>query len=257
MKTLYAYIQEMDGCATPGNTMGMGNPMPADIGVQGTEPLVGKKKKKCCKKVKESLLDDLDTIDSNISDNIVKDIAKYIKQNYYPCKTTISDEPSADGKYIINVHSGLAAKVNIKNLTNGHFKFGTVDKGFDISNCYQLKSLEGAPREVYGLWISEHAGIDSLVGAPDYVGSSVYLSGCLNLTSLEGCPGEIHGLLQLDGCNNLDIDAKYLPHKMVGGHLVLTDTKYDIKNNGKIDSKLKNWMSKSGCEFIRTSKNKI
>ena len=44
-------------CATPGNTVGMGNPMPAEEGVPGSEPLVTakakKEKKKKSKKTEE------------------------------------------------------------------------------------------------------------------------------------------------------------------------------------------------------------
>lgn len=54
MKTLKDYIKEMEGGATPGNTMGMGNPMaPGMDGTTGTELLVSKttkfkkEKKKC------------------------------------------------------------------------------------------------------------------------------------------------------------------------------------------------------------------
>ena len=54
MKNLKDYIKEMEGGATPGNTMGMGNPLaPGMDGTTGTEPLVGKtakfkkEKKKC------------------------------------------------------------------------------------------------------------------------------------------------------------------------------------------------------------------
>lgn len=56
MKNLKDYIKEMEGgvTATPGNTMGMGNPMtPGMDGTPGTEPLVSKtakfkkEKKKC------------------------------------------------------------------------------------------------------------------------------------------------------------------------------------------------------------------
>ena len=57
MINLFDYLQECGDCATPLDTMGMGNPVPADIGVEGTEPLVGAKKKKK-KKIKESIFDD-------------------------------------------------------------------------------------------------------------------------------------------------------------------------------------------------------
>lgn len=60
MKHILDYIEEeCAGCATPGNTMGMGNPMSPTEEAPGTEPLCGKcKKEKKKKKVTESILDD-------------------------------------------------------------------------------------------------------------------------------------------------------------------------------------------------------
>lgn len=40
MKQLYNYIQEMEGCATPSNVMGMGNPMPPTDTQPGSEPVI-------------------------------------------------------------------------------------------------------------------------------------------------------------------------------------------------------------------------
>ena len=60
MKSLYKYIQE-EIAATPDNTMGVGNPMPAGVtGEIGSEPLVTVKTKQCnkdkkCKKYKKFL----------------------------------------------------------------------------------------------------------------------------------------------------------------------------------------------------------
>lgn len=48
MKRLIDILREE--CATPGNTVGMGNPMPAGEGVPGSEPLVTAKAKKEKKK---------------------------------------------------------------------------------------------------------------------------------------------------------------------------------------------------------------
>ena len=54
MISLKDYIKEMEGAATPGNTMGMGNPTAPSGDMTGTEPLVTnktakfkKEKKKC------------------------------------------------------------------------------------------------------------------------------------------------------------------------------------------------------------------
>ena len=78
MKNLIEYIEECgEGCATPGNTMGMGNPMPSTGDQPGTEPIThiagpkqekketSKRKKK---KVTESILDN----DLDINENAAK-----------------------------------------------------------------------------------------------------------------------------------------------------------------------------------------
>ena len=64
MKTLYSYVENL--MATPGNTMGMGNPIPACDGGLGSEPIypIDSKTAKCKKekhkkKLKESLLESL------------------------------------------------------------------------------------------------------------------------------------------------------------------------------------------------------
>lgn len=40
MKNIIDYIREMEGMATPLNTMGMGNPMPPANGEPGSEPVI-------------------------------------------------------------------------------------------------------------------------------------------------------------------------------------------------------------------------
>jgi hypothetical protein len=55
MKTLKEYLKEMEGGATPGNTMGMGNPMaPGMDGTPGTEPLVTNRTAKTKKEKKNA-----------------------------------------------------------------------------------------------------------------------------------------------------------------------------------------------------------
>lgn len=63
MKSLYDIILDECDCVTPGNTVGMGNPMMPTAEEPGTEPLPTQKKKKS-KKIKESLLDELEDIES-------------------------------------------------------------------------------------------------------------------------------------------------------------------------------------------------
>lgn len=81
MKNLIEYIEECgEGCATPSNTMGMGNPMPPTGDQSGTEPIAhiagpkqekketSKRKKK---KVTESILDD--NVGDGIDEKIILD----------------------------------------------------------------------------------------------------------------------------------------------------------------------------------------
>ena len=72
MKRLIDYIEECgEGCSTPGNTMGMGNPMLPTEEAPGSEPLCGKcKKEKKKKKVTESILD-TDSSEKNLDANII------------------------------------------------------------------------------------------------------------------------------------------------------------------------------------------
>lgn len=59
MKNILDILQEMEGCSTPGDTMGIGNPLPAEEGSLGSEPICAKckKEKPKKKKIRESLLD--------------------------------------------------------------------------------------------------------------------------------------------------------------------------------------------------------
>ena len=57
MKHLKDIVKEMEGGATPANTMGMGNPMPPTDGCCGSEPLAPIKKKTKKKPVKEAFFD--------------------------------------------------------------------------------------------------------------------------------------------------------------------------------------------------------
>lgn len=74
MKDLYELYE--DGCTTPGNTVGMGNPTPPTDGEPGSEPLCGKGKcKRKKKKVEESLLTKTSTKVQNF--NFIDSIAEW------------------------------------------------------------------------------------------------------------------------------------------------------------------------------------
>lgn len=105
MKALYdiytvmgddAFYEEC--CATPGNTMGMSNPMLPTAEEPGTEPLTPTAKTKTEKKqkhkkaaVKEGILDDIDTTIGN-GDKLVSIIEWYKTQRGYACEDTDDDD---------------------------------------------------------------------------------------------------------------------------------------------------------------------
>lgn len=79
MKSLSQYIANEcgDGAATPGSTIGMGNPMmpgaDGDDSIVGSGDLLTAKAKKEKKKIKEGLLDiDLDVKDEVVVTNLAK-----------------------------------------------------------------------------------------------------------------------------------------------------------------------------------------
>lgn len=72
MKNLYDIYEDGAITSTPGNTVGMGNPMLPTAEEPGTEPLVTakcKKDKKKCKKIKEGILDNIDNTIDNLDNN--------------------------------------------------------------------------------------------------------------------------------------------------------------------------------------------
>lgn len=100
MISLFNYLQECGDCVAPLNTMGMGNPVPADIGVEGTEPLVGKKRKK--KKVKESIFDDEDVLSADSDDEIrYTMVEKWVEENISNIKGKYTIK-QIDGKYKVS-----------------------------------------------------------------------------------------------------------------------------------------------------------
>lgn len=107
MKHILDYIQEeCEGCATPSNTMGMGNPMPPTGDQLGTEPIktiagpkqekkeTSKRKKK---KVTESILDD----NLDINENAAK--KKWIIDRVQQYKEEVDKHFSIDKDGLISI----------------------------------------------------------------------------------------------------------------------------------------------------------
>lgn len=147
---------ECEGAVTPGNTLGMGNPMVPTDNHNGTEPVIPThpRNKKKRKHLKESLLDDFDTLASNIDPK--QGIKDFISKNYILHKDIdklikISDKPNKDGLYEVEILDALGASDwnhQIEYLTNGLFIFTKSKFGFQLFDCSKLKSIEGCPKEI-------------------------------------------------------------------------------------------------------------
>lgn len=165
MKQLYQYIEEMDGIATPDNTVGVGNPMPPTDSEVGSEPLciAAKCKKEKKKKVKESLLDDEnDLINKDPNDIEILKFASWIKEHLdkkkLPNKSiewikehlTINDEKYGGG-FNWNEQFDYDADLNLilKNNEKMPFKLDTVagNMRVDFSNAKTV-DLENFPNYI-------------------------------------------------------------------------------------------------------------
>lgn len=146
----------------------------------------------------ESLLDDDDAFYDPENDKKV--IENWIKDNYnFSGKLTISDDFVVDCDNYVYVKNRY-----ITSLTNGLFRWGSVGRDFYCSCCENLKSLEGAPKEVNGSFnCSLCNGLVNLEGGPEIVGKDFYCRCCENLKSLEGAPKEINGSFNCIQCVRL------------------------------------------------------
>ena len=130
-------------------------------------------------------------------------------------------------QYIVNVRDNVYTKrYDIKSLTNGLFKFGTITGNFDCSYCdittlegcpdvilgsfdcsgnNKLKNLEHAPKKVTRLFdCSRCYNLKSLNGLQQSELANFDCSYCNSLISLEGLPEKINGGLVVSGCSNLE-----------------------------------------------------
>jgi hypothetical protein len=155
----------------------------------------------------ESLLDDEDVILKNQDKNIKASIRKFLKDNYHgasSCK--ISRKPNENGKYIVDCSKSLhVINKTITSLTNNYFEFGKINEDFGCVFCKSLKTLEGAPKEVGGIFYCMYCdSLPSLEGAPEEVKGSFDCSHCNSLTSLKGAPKKVGGNFNCSCCKFLD-----------------------------------------------------
>ena len=148
--------------------------------------------------INESILDDEDVLlDPERDKEIIK---SWIEDNY-----KIGGRLKINNDYTVDCSGNVVVKnSNIESLTNGMFHWGKIGEDFNCYRCKNLKSLEGAPKEVGGYFDCSYCeNIRSLEGAPKYVRSNFYCSYCENLKSLEGAPTKVRGGFSCSGCKYL------------------------------------------------------
>ena len=126
---------------------------------------------------------------------------EYINTNYWTDgKLTFKH---VNGVWIVNCGGNVEIdNKKIEKLTEG-FVWGIVKGYFTCEFCSNLKSLEGAPKEVNDFYCCFCASLTSLEEAPEKVGELFDCSHCENLTSLKGAPKEVSGTFNCACCKNL------------------------------------------------------
>lgn len=134
--------------------------------------------------LKEGLLD----IDDNVNTDIdfVKEIKKFIKNNFNAKGVSISKNQGEDGKYIVNAKSVETKTSNLDSLTNGYFNWGTIALDF----------------------FCDHSNINTLEGGPSAVGRVFSCSFCKNLKSLKGAPKLVGGKFDCRKMNFTEEDVR-------------------------------------------------
>ena len=141
--------------------------------------------------IKEGLFDDVDKLDgknsleSNIK-QLKKDIGDWICNNYYSafaCRSQYKlkkrdiEIDTSTAPPTVNCKGDLYTNKLLSLNNNGMFQWGKVDGCFDCQNCYDLKTLEGAPKEI---------------------GGDFNCSYCYDLKTLEGCPEKVGGTIKFN-----------------------------------------------------------
>ena len=200
----------------------------------------------------EGILADMeDTIQSGDTD--IRELVKKFLSENYTGSYLIPYSPNKDGLYEISVLKRIAVKnKTIESLTNGLFIFTTCDDEFDCSNCYNLKSLEGAPKTVKGVFICSFcSSLTSLKGGPEQ--ASMYYCNDCDLESLEGAPKRLcamncsgnHRIENLKGLPK-KISAPAKKYKAHGCKLICNHIK-GLKTLEGCPEEIHGWFDASNC----------
>jgi hypothetical protein len=147
-----------------------------------------------------------------ITEGVLSDIDDTISNGttYVDVENWLNEHYNIDGTYdinvlkddcIVNVNGDVRMKIirgGHDSLTNGMFRFGTVNGNFD-ANYQNLKDLKGSPRIVTGKFnIKDNNKLFTCEGGPDKVYSIVLAYTC---TSLEGMPQEVESFIMCTNSN--------------------------------------------------------
>lgn len=129
------------------------------------------------KSLKESLLDNMETVMNSGNANIKKVIKQFLDTNYRVMTNTgkfiISAKPDKDGLYNVSSPASVYTRTNdLEELTNELFKFTNIHGSFEIGGSKSLKTLKNGPISVFG---------------------DFNISKCTSLDSLEYCPRNVAG----------------------------------------------------------------
>ena len=151
-----------------------------------------------------------------IIDWICSNYLKKFNSDYIYEKLRISVDMNTNPP-TVDYDGDLYANINMTSLcNNGLFQWGIVKGDFKCVFCRSLKSLEGAPKEVWGVFgCIDCKSLTSLEGAPKKV-KHFNCASCTSLESLKGAPKEVGGDFDCSFCDSL-ISLKGAPEK-VGGY---------------------------------------
>lgn len=144
--------------------------------------------------INESILADVETTINN--GDIYTTVEEWLT-SHYNIKGTYNINITKDD-CVIDVNGDIRMQVPMRGrpdhtaLTNGMFRFGTVNGHFD-ANYQDLKNLEGSPRVVTGKFTIDNNNCEfTCEGGPDKVYSIKLGSNCI---SLEGMPQEVESFV--------------------------------------------------------------
>ena len=169
--------------------------------------------------IKEGLFDDINKLEgkSGLESNykqLKKEIIDWISNNYYSSyprrnshklkKRNIEVDMTTTPP-TVDYDGDLYADKDIISLNNNDlFQWGKMGGDFDCTYCTNLKSLEGAPKEVgYDFSCAHCKSLKSLEGAPEEVGGSFSCNDCHSLKNLEGAPKKVVRGFYCNYCKSL------------------------------------------------------